>query len=468
MNKYLSIIALATLANWDCEAQPNTVVPRLVVSITVDQLNSDDMEQFVSLYGHTGFKKLLKEGTVYENARFDFSPLDLASAITAVGTGASPVDNGIPAKKWLSRENLRPVQCTFDKKFFVSPNQIKSSTIADQLKLATNGSGLVYSVAADCDAAVLQGGHAADGVFWIDQGTQGWRTSAFYPKQAQTWLNAYQRTVIDNDLQNGQNQRVSKLAIDCVNDHAMGRDGISDLLLVTLSAKANTQNNSKETTEAVYRNLDNNLSDLIEKIEYKVGKENVVFIVTGTGYVETHNEDYEKYNIPSGTFYINRTANLLNMYLNAIYGENRIVDGAYHNEIYLNKTLLERKRISLSKVLTDAREFLVQSSGVKEVYTADQLLFDNNLSRNIKNAYHHNINGDILIKVAPGWKIYNEETKEEYIPSSSFIPFPIIIYGAGVKAQNVSVPVTTDRIAPTIARLIRIRAPNACVVLPLP
>ena len=73
-----------------------------------------------------------------------------------------------------------------------------------------------------------------------------------------------------------------------------------------------------------------------------------------------------------------------------------------------------------------------------------------------------------MIKVAPGWKIYNEETKEEYIPSSSFIPFPIIIYGAGVKAQNVSVPVTTDRIAPTIARLIRIRAPNACVVLPLP
>ena len=64
MNKYLSIIALATLANWDCEAQPNTVVPRLVVSITVDQLNSDDMEQFVSLYGHTGFKKLLMEGTV--------------------------------------------------------------------------------------------------------------------------------------------------------------------------------------------------------------------------------------------------------------------------------------------------------------------------------------------------------------------------------------------------------------------
>ena len=97
MNKYITLFALATLANIECEAQPNVAVPRLVVGITVDQLNSDDMEQFAALYGNGGFKKLLREGVVYENAQYDFAPVNLASATTTIVTGASPADNGITA-----------------------------------------------------------------------------------------------------------------------------------------------------------------------------------------------------------------------------------------------------------------------------------------------------------------------------------------------------------------------------------
>ena len=132
MNKYITLFALATLANIECEAQPNVAVPRLVVGITVDQLNSDDMEQFAALYGNGGFKKLLREGVVYENAQYDFAPVNLASATTAIVTGTSPADNGITAERWISRETLRPVGCTFDKKFFVSPNNVMASTIGDE------------------------------------------------------------------------------------------------------------------------------------------------------------------------------------------------------------------------------------------------------------------------------------------------------------------------------------------------
>ena len=38
---------------------------------------------------------------------------------------------------------------------------------------------------------------------------------------------------------------------------------------------------------------------------------------------------------------------------------------------------------------------------------------------------------------------------------------------AGLKAQRVTTPATVDRIAPTIAKAIRIRAPNACSSAPL-
>ena len=110
----------------------------------------------------------------------------------------------------------------------------------------------------------------------------------------------------------------------------------------------------------------------------------------------------------------------------------------------------------------------MQIAGVKEVYTADQLLLDNSVSTKTRNAFNHAVSGDIIVKITPGWRIYNEETKEEQLPSLANMPFPIIIYGAGVKPKAISTPVSTNSIAPTIARFIRIRAPNACVVPALP
>ena len=77
------------------------------------------------------------------------------------------------------------------------------------------------------------------------------------------------------------------------------------------------------------------------------------------------------------------------------------------------------------------------------------------------------LSGDIIIKVAPGWRLLNEDNQETFYSRTGFIPFPIIFYGAGTEAEHVAIPVTTDRIAPTIAKSIRIRAPNACTAEPL-
>ena len=107
-------------------------------------------------------------------------------------------------------------------------------------------------------------------------------------------------------------------------------------------------------------------------------------------------------------------------------------------------------------------------SGVRNVYTSLQLMTDNNEHlRKIRNGFNAERCGDIVIETAPGWRLLNEDTQENELSRASFIPFPIILYGAGTKAERISTPVTTDRVAPTIARAIRIRAPNACSSAPL-
>ena len=225
---------------------------------------------------------------------------------------------------------------------------------------------------------------------------------------------------------------------------------------------------NKQLLQYKYVQLDKELEKLISGIESKVGKSNVLFVVTSTGYCNEKEIDYARYRIPSGTFYVNRTANLLNMYLGAIYGQDKYVESCFYNQIFLNIKQIEQKRINTSELLSRAQTFIMQLSGVSNVFTSKNLLLsgDNNSSR-LRNWFFPNNCGDLVIEVSPGWKLFNEENFQQYTSKESTMPFPLVFYGTGVVAEEVTTPITIDRIAPTIAKAIRIRAPNACSVTPL-
>ena len=454
MNKYVSALILATLTGTEASSQSLQVAPRLVVNIAIDQLRTDYIEHFAALYSQDGFKKLLQQGTVYEAASYPFSPVDRSSAIAAIATGTTPYYNNIIGTQWLDRNTLRPLFCVDDNKYKTSPQNLSTSTITDELKVSTNGAAIVYGIAADRDAAVLSAGHAADGAFWIDETNGDWTTSPYYPQNAQKWLSSYRSlNAKPSKAKTLANEAVSDLAISCINGNAMGRDENTDYISITLSAKA-TDNSAqwRITMESVYRGLDHTLSSLLSRIEQSVGAKNILFVLTSTGYTDEPKADFAKYRIPTGTFYINRSASLLNMYLGAIYGQGRYVETCFHNQIYLNRKLIEDKRISLSDVISRSKDFLIQVSGVRGVQ---------------ESPYNPSISGDLIIEVSPGWQLLNEDNHESYTARSAFVPFPIIFYGNGIKPQRVNIPATVDQIAPTIAKAIQIRAPNACKAVPL-
>ena len=91
-NKYLYITLLAILGiTPEMMAQGKIqYAPRLVVNITIDQLRTDYMEAFSPLYGNDGFKRLLQQGMVFNNANYPFSPIDRASATASIATGVTP------------------------------------------------------------------------------------------------------------------------------------------------------------------------------------------------------------------------------------------------------------------------------------------------------------------------------------------------------------------------------------------
>jgi len=521
-NRHLPLTLLSTLT-FVVAAQAQTIgsAPRLVVNIMIDQLRSDYLEAFAPLYGEGGFKRLMGEGRVYTNVSYPFSPIDRASAVASIVSGTTPYYNSIVGSQWLSKETLRPVYCVDDSKSVglqtnkgSSPQNLSVSVIGDELKVATAGRAVVYSVAPFRDAAILSAGHAANGALWIDDDNGYWCSSSYYFKALPSWISAYNgfgsvaRTIdgkvwkpvstlsgnfsyfMDGGMQSPfshkfsgarryrqyktcglVNADITDMASACASSSGMGLDGVTDLLSVTYYAGNYDHKPVGECQmelQDTYVRLDSELARLVDELEKKVGKGKVLFVVTGTGYSDEEQADYAKYNIPTGQFYINRTANLLNIFFGGLWGQGRYVDTSFGSQIYLNHKTFEQKRISFAEATERGTELISQMSGVRNVYTAQQLLSSNNpYVRKIRNGFNVDRNGDIIIEVAPGWRLLNEDNLEDHLVRASYVQFPIIVYGAGTKAERIVDLVTVDRIAPTIAKAIRIRAPNACSAEPL-
>jgi hypothetical protein len=523
-NKHLYLTLLAILscyADVQADKRSESSTPRLVINIAIDQLRNDYLDAFVPLYGENGFKKLMSEGIVYNNASYSFASVDRASAIATISTGATPYYNNIIGQRWLDRKTLRPVWCVDDAKYpgirtqaASSPTKLLTSTLTDELKVATGGKAVVYAIAPFRDAAILSAGHAADGAVWLDEKSGYWCTSQYYTKSMPLWLNAFNNLDAPaskiasaewgpaNDLvgnfsyfmQQGLqkpfkhkftgnrryqeyqasalvNADLTTLALQCIASTGMGVDKVTDMLCLTYYAGNYDHRPVSECQielQDTYVRLDQEIARLIEQAESRIGKGNVLFVITSTGYSDTESADYEHYRIPTGTFYLSRAVNLLNMYLGAFWGQGKYVEAFFRNQIFLNHQFLETKKISITDATNRAQEFLAMMSGVRNTYTSLQLLTSNNehLSK-IRNGFTSETCGDLIIDIAPGWKLLNEDTQEQELVRASFIPFPIIIYGGSQEAQHVTTPITTECIAPTISKAIRIRAPNACSAKPL-
>lgn len=517
----VSLLTAMTILSAPEASAAGREVPRVVVSILVDQLRTDYMNAFMPLYGQEGFARLLKEGRVYTQAEYPHYRPDRASAAATLATGTTPYNHGVVGVNWLDRETLRPVFCVDDKNYpgirtadASAPTFMGVSTLGDELKVATEGKSLVYGIAPNRESAILSAGHAADGAVWIDDRNGQWCTTSYYGTSLPTWAAVLNSKSLDDRLKGlawkpssdlvgnfsyflsggmkkpfvhkfkGDNrfrsfktsalvnEDVVRAATQCLNGTMIGTDEVTDYLAVTLYAgnfEHRTVSDSPMELQDTYVRLDNAIGKLVNAVERKVGKDRALFVITSTGYADEENSDLSKYRIPTGTFDVNRSARLLNMYLVAVYGSGQYVESSFGTQLYLNHKLIEQKQINLAEMLERVQDFLLQLSGVKDVYTSTRLLqgaWTPGISR-MRGGYNPRYSGDVLIEVTPGWHYVNSTTRENQLVRESYVPFPIIFTGAGIEAEQVVTPVTIDYIAPTLSKAMRIRAPNACSVAPL-
>jgi hypothetical protein len=186
--------------------------PRLVVLISIDQFRADYLRRFQDLFlppegkgGVGGFRWLMERGAYETDAHHDHYPLFTGPGHSIHFTGAPPYKTGIVGNEWFDREMSSTRYCVQDPKSplvgapdpdgkrGISPVTLRTSTVGDELKMATGGQAKVWGLALKDRAGVLMAGHLADGVLWFDEETSAWISSRFYFKSGQLpdWVTSW-------------------------------------------------------------------------------------------------------------------------------------------------------------------------------------------------------------------------------------------------------------------------------------
>lgn len=166
--------------------------PRLVVVLVVDQMRADYLKTF-DRHWRGGFRSLLDEGLVFENARYPYLTTMTCPGHSTISTGTFPRTHGMVNNTWWDPGTRRMEGCTADPDSpditYGRPVRLGNSakallvpTLADELRGQRPGARVV-SLSHKARSAIGLAGHAGDAVVWFDDAGGSFATSrAFAPR----------------------------------------------------------------------------------------------------------------------------------------------------------------------------------------------------------------------------------------------------------------------------------------------
>lgn len=512
-----TIFIILTVFTATTSSAQNTSRARLAVIISINGLESYELENFTTLFEDGGLKRIINSGYYDAAATSNYMPSDATTDYASIMCGTTPHYHGIVSSHFYSMLDDDIISCIEDARYdgintkrTVSPKLLQATTIGDQLKLC-NPQSKVYSIALSAESALMMGGHLADGVVWIDDETGRVATTFYYDKGLPQWsvkinndnsipllyknwtslnniltykypisknyyvdlhpiLTKLEYTEEKKDVATFKqtpfvNELIKDLAVRAIRDDNMGDDDNPDLLCVEFTANhAYSSTPMSAENEDFFIRLDKTIKQLIDIIDISVGLENSVIVLTAPTNNINVNNDNDTKKINGGVFNSYRATALLNAYLMAIYGQGRWVTGYYNRNIHLNKTLIEENKIKLNDIEDYVAQFMMEFSGVMSAVPSYQIQATENNNNRMSNSYYKNRTGDVIISLLPGWREENNKFNAKY--STIYYPtYPLAIWYKGTTPEKRNI--TIEDICPTLCRILQIPYPNACIGTPL-
>jgi len=416
-----------------------------------------------------------------------------------------------------------------------SPNNLQSPTIGDQLRMSTNFRSKVISVSFKDRGAILPGGFTANGAYWHDWETSPgyFVTSSFYMDKLPKWvdkfnkeersdralntswktlypISSYKNSAPDNNkyeqvlggketptfpydfkklrkkyresgmeylmmwISPAGNTLLTEFAIEAIANENLGIDTDTDLLNISYSVPdvmGHTFGPQSVEIEDVYLRLDLEISNLLNYLDKKVGKNQyTVFLTADHAAIPVASYLQDK-KLPTGIARTGKYSASLNEYLFSKTKQDSLVLHFDGEQVYLNHKRIVAGGLKLQKIQEMSRNFLLTKDAISVAITASDLQtneYRQGIRHLLQNGYQKERSGDISLSFKPGYiQSTNDTLKVSDVKGTTHgsgwaydTHVPLVWYGNGIPKGNSVREVAVKDISPTLAMLLNLQLPS--------
>ncbi len=531
MKKLLLLIVFILVSNLQAQQRP-----KLVVGVVVDQMRMEYLYRFKNDFSENGFKRIMNKGYVFHNAHFNYMPTYTGPGHASVYTGTTPSVHGIVGNEWFSRTTGKERYCTDDESVQtlgdgtkaegeMSPKNLLSTTITDELRMGTNFKGKVIGMSIKDRGAILPAGHFANWAFWYSK-TGAFISSTFYGEKLPDWVTefnnqknylnyinqgwnlykpaaTYNESDADDSPYEGKlygvdkpvfpydlkkmyekndagvlrvtpfgNNLLADFAMKAIEKEELGKDENTDFLAISFSSTdyvGHVLGPRSMELQDTYLRLDQTMADLLAYLDKNVGKGNYLLFLTAD-HACAENANFLKNNkLNVKNIEYKEISKAIKKFSTDTYNEDFVTNYSNFN-LYLNKTKIKEKGLEYSKVEQSFKDFLMTQEQVKKVYNEEEITHscgnDYYLDM-IANGYDAKEDGNLVILDKPGYIQYGTTGTSHGTPYAYDTHAPLLFFGWNIPAGESHEKKYITQIAPTLAQKLGITFPNGseCEVL---
>ncbi|WP_374220290.1 alkaline phosphatase PafA [uncultured Prevotella sp.] len=420
-------------------------------------------------------------------------------------------------------DSVKPVGTT-SVAALMSPRNLWVSTIGDEMKIASNGRAKVVGVALKDRASILPAGHNPNGAFWFDDQTGCFITSSYYMDRLPKWVEAFndkrlpeqylsqkwntlypkntytESTTDENEYENGIREGVkatlplnlpelykkygygiirntpfgNSLTLDmakaAIDGEQLGADDETDLLTVSCSSTdyiGHQVGTHAIETEDTYLRLDKAIADFLAYLDSKVGKGNYLVFLSADHGAMNNAAFLQDRRIPAGSWDASATAKKLNHVLAKEYPEaGDIVKTVMNYQVFFNRDVIKSKQLDFDNIKQTVVNVLKEDPSV--LYACDMAKastesIPEEVKFRIINGYNRERSGDVVIILKPNFYAHGMKGTDHGAWNSYDTHIPLVFMGWGIKHGATTKQTFMTDIAPTIAAMLHVQAPNGCV-----
>lgn len=433
------VLLILCIVKGYCQSVPGK--PTLVVGIVVDQMRQEYLYRFNKKFGEGGFNRLMENGFMLKNAHYNYVPTVTAPGHASIFTGSTPAVHGIIGNSWYDKNLKGEVNCVNDphQKVIgspegngtVSPWRLLTSTITDELKLATQKRAKVIGLSLKDRGAALPAGHMANAAYWYDGKSGRFITSTYYMNVLPAWLEKFNqlglpdkylsqewktyypieqytesgpddspyeskftgkdKPVFPYDLKalkkNNANYDLltsvpfaddflTEMAKATLAGEQLGKHEQTDFLTVSFSTPdilGHAMGPNSIEIEDTYIRLDKNIEDLLNTLDKEVGKGKYTVFLTADHAVADVAQYLKDNRMPAGYFNPANVKVALNEFLQKYFPGKLIVEDFDGEQLYFDHEVFERDPKSSGIEMIVATElvinYLLAQDGVANVYS---------------------------------------------------------------------------------------------------